>query len=357
MWCIRLILLSCLALSTSLTGSCQYDPDISKTKQRFLKFDSAHFSYNFKLPFYKIEILDYRFDTTKIGYAEKRTDTRLEIKGGLQQSFGAYLNNYFKNNLDPASSVTLLIVVKKLWLEYGATNQILHTKKIDFSSLLSYLPKNTVCLANMDVFIGSADKYQALIRVDHNFSIEQEEDKDDLSLLLMPFDSLMRSIQSTEIEMVLQKKKNFSTAEIHSGYRSRFELPGLTEQKLARGIFLTFEDFKNNKVTYPDFKWKKTKQSMDVLIKQSGEEIVFIDYWGFFDGKDLYIKPNLMPFKTVRQGNTFDLYANMRNENYNYHLNSPSNILTASKAAINVGTPSFISAYPLQVDMETGKVY
>lgn len=184
---IRLILLTCATWFIFLSGNCQYDPDISKTKQRFLKFDSAHFSDNFQSPFNRIEILDFRFDTTKIGYAEKRTDTRLEIKGGLQQSFGTYLNNYFKNNLDSASSKTLLIVVKKLWLEYGATNQILHTKKIDFSSLLSYLPKNTVCLVSMDAFIGSGGNYQALIRIDHNFSIEQEEDKADLSLLLMPF--------------------------------------------------------------------------------------------------------------------------------------------------------------------------
>jgi len=55
----------------------------------------------------------------------------------------------------------------------------------------------------------------------------------------------------------------------------------------------------------------------------------------------------------LRQGNTFDLYANMRNENYNHHLNTPSNILTMSKAAFDLGSPSFISAYPLQVDMET----
>lgn len=164
----------------------------------------------------------------------------------------------------------------------------------------------------------------------------------------------MRNIQSTDIETGLLKKKSFSIPEINSGYRSRFELPALAEQKLSRGIFLTFEDFKKNKVSYPDFKWKKTKQSMDVIIRQSGEEIVFIDYWGFFDGKDLYIKPNLTPFKAVRQGNTFDLYANMRNENYNYYMNAPSPF---GKSALLLGSPSYISAYPLQVDMETGKVY
>lgn len=348
----RLVFVAFFLQGMAITSTGQKGPDISKTKERHLKFDASFYADSIRLPFKRIEVVDYRFDTTKIGYANNRTDTRLTVQSGLQDGLNKYLNNYYKNNLDTFSSETLLIIIKKLWLQYGATNQILRSKKIYFGSIMNYLPKNTICIASIDAFIGS-ETYQALLRIDHNFYIDQNDDKDDLSLLMLPFDSLMQGLRSINIETVLPKKKNFSSQDIFLVYQARFNLPILKEEKLSRGVYLSFDDFKNKRISYPDFKWEKTKYSMDVLIKKDGQETIFIEYWGFFDGKDLYIKPNLVPFKAIRKGNSFDLYGNLRNENYNYHIttNVQLALLTADPYS------DYIAGYPLQIDMETGKVY
>lgn len=350
----RFLFLFFFTWSITCSSWCQKFPDISAAKTQFLEFDTARYTENHKIPFKKIEILDYRFDTTKVGYtAYRRTHEKLAVKGSLQSTLTAYLNNYFRDNLDSSSSRTLVIVLKKLWLQYGATNQMLRSKDIDHGSILNYMRRNTVCLANAEVFAGSGETYQALVKLSHNFTIEEADKKNNLSLLLLPFDSLIQKINSLDVEATLIQKKFFLLPDIHANYQKRFDLPMLIIRKLSRGIYVTFDDFKNNKVSYPDFMYKTSKYSADVTITQNGKEIILTEYWGFFDGKNLWAKPGLIPFKTVRQGNTFDLYGSLRGETFGYSNTTFTQIgpLTTNN------TSSFIPAHPLQIDMETGKVY
>src|SRR5215831_17584137 len=190
MKCTQITLLCIVALCSVLTSRCQKSADISQTKQHFLKFNDSFFRDSIKLPFSRIEILDFRFDTTKLGYTiSHRNDARLKVENGIQYGLADYLNKYYSRNLDPTSTRTLLIVLKKLWLQYGATNQILRSQKMDFGSPLNFVQKNSVCLVNLDVFAGHGKNYQALMRLDYNFLADPNQEQNDLKLLLSPFDS------------------------------------------------------------------------------------------------------------------------------------------------------------------------
>lgn len=344
------VVLFLAALILVAVADCQSGPDIANTKQRFLNLKPSAFANNGKIPFKRIEILDYRFDTTKVGYASNKFDSRLLIKDGVGNSLGNYLNHYFKNNLDNSSSRTLLIVLKKFWLQYGITNQLLKTKRTDFSLVSNFLPKNSICLASMDVFAETEQGYKGLTRLASTFSADEKSD--DISVLLLPFDSLMQNLVSLDLQSILAQKRNFARSEIQSNYQSRLNIP-ILNGALKRGIYLTFDDFKNNKISYPDFSYKESKHSTDVMIKENGKDVAFIDYWGFFNGHDLFIKFGLTPFKAIRQGNSFDLYADLRNENYNYPIYTQNQmaLLTLDKRY------TFLPSYPLQVDMENGELY
>src|SRR5258706_5616319 len=175
----------------------------------------------------------------------------------------------------------------------------------------------------------------------------------------MPFDSLIQKINSMDVEATLGTKKKFSTDDIKQNYQKRFEIPILSMNRVSRGIYLSFDDFKNDKPSYPRFKFKISKYSADVTVGQNGKEIILTDYWGFFDGADYYIKPGLLPFKAIRRGNTFDLFGSLQGDDHNFIIGILGNAgrLDAGTSGYVSVPQSYVPIYPLQVDMETGSVY
>lgn len=71
-----------------------------------------------ELPFSAIKILDFRQDTSKIGFTNKRTDRRSFKKLLLTQSFRneseSFYNGYYQKCFS-SNNDQLLIVVKKFW--------------------------------------------------------------------------------------------------------------------------------------------------------------------------------------------------------------------------------------------------
>ena len=76
-----------------------------------------------KLPFRNIKIIDSRYDTSKIGFdtnlsifnGKTKSFRKVSVQNGLQKALENYYNEYYKNSLTN-SSLSLLIVIKKLWL-------------------------------------------------------------------------------------------------------------------------------------------------------------------------------------------------------------------------------------------------
>lgn len=350
---IRFLFLEIFAFGIALISWGQKGTrDISLVKNYYLTLPTSEYSGKEKIPFSRIDILDYRFDTSKVGYTFRgQKDERIVIKGGIANSITNYLNDYFKPVLDSTSPRTLLIILKKLWLQYGATNQVLREKDIDTESTLNYLFTNSVCLADLEAFAVSSGFHQALIKLNHHFTI-QNTLKENISLLLfLPFDSLIKKTNSIDVETILAQKKKFSLHDIHLNYTNRFNLPVLIQPQSTRGIFLSFEDFKNNRTVFPDFIYTPHKASTDILITKNGELTSLTEYWGFFDGKELFIKPGLLPFKVVRQGKTFDLYGSFRGDRYSVATRN------GTRRNAFITNDVFVPEYPLQLDMETGKVY
>ncbi|HET6994963.1 MAG TPA: hypothetical protein VFI06_08270 [Chitinophagaceae bacterium] len=355
------VFVSCCCLATmTLVCHGQKFRDISKLKTQYLKRDVSQYEEEYKIPFKKIEVVDLRFDTSKIGYATYRepdNHTKFVAPGGLQNFLNKRLNEYFKNNLDPSSSQTLLIVVKKLWLEYESTNRTLkynstsdETQSIhpDYGSKSA--SRNTVCLADIDAFCTADSSYQAVARLTQDFKIDRANDYSDCNLLLMPFDALVTKIHSLDVAATVASRKKFSRDEIILNYRKRFDIPVLLADSLNRGIYLSFDDFKKNKPAYANFKFKTFEISTEVTIEQDGKEVPITEYWGFTDGKQLYVKPGFLPFRVLRQGNTFDFLGCIGGRNVKVY------IPTTTPINIPVST-TYMYVFPMQVDMETGKFY
>jgi len=347
----NLLLLALLLLP--VFSMAQGPRDIEKVKSQTLKYDTEQHPFIATLPFNRIEIIDYRFDTSKIGYAfynYPENHTRLVVPGGVQEFLTTRLNDSWKNNLLPGSAITLVIVLKKLWLEYESVNELVHSNNVKDESLLRAKNRNSYCLADIDVFAKTDSSYQAVLRLAYDFTSDEGGRYNDIHLLMMPFDSIINKMQSVDIAAVLTNKRKFLFNDIRMNYSKRFDIPALASDSFHRGIFLSFADFKKNKPSYPDFKYKIYELSTELTIQQDGRDMAITDYWGFYTGKDLYIKPGYLPFRVMRQGNTFDMLGAMRSKR------KEGSIQVYGGISVPISTVNTI-LYPFQVDMETGKVY
>ena len=93
----------------------------------------------------------------------------------------------------------------------------------------------------------------------------------------------------------------------------------------------------------------QTKLVDDLYIIENNKEELLTDFWGYYDGKDYYIKSGYGFYKLTRQNNSWDIYG--------------SKFITETYSRISYGAVSIKSVAPtevkkpLQLDMETGKLY
>ena len=81
----------------------------------------------------------------------------------------------------------------------------------------------------------------------------------------------------------------------------------MKEESPATGVFLTFQDFLNNKPRIAQFKFKKGKLTDELYSINNGKEELLNKYWGFSDSSSLYINIGMNAFKAIRKQNTFEV--------------------------------------------------
>lgn len=331
-----------IMLSTSVWG--QKDFEVADADFHFLTLEKNRYVGSEKIPFKRFIIKDFRFDTTKFGYLKNsRVVLEKTISGGLSE----LLNEHYKNNLDSSSEISLVIILKKLWIQRDAED-IVFKEKIRES--WTNESRTGACIADIDVFCLSQHNYYPLIKIIDNFFYHPYKANNLQDFILLPFDSLVKKYVTINPKSVIQNKKAYTWEEIKTNYLRRFELPILSADSTPKGVFLTFESFKKNETVYPDFSIKKSKLTHELYVMENGSENLLLDFWGYYDGKDHYIKSGYNFYKLARQNNTWDIYG--------------SKFITENHSQFSLGQYGTLNTINtridkkfLQLDMETGKVY
>jgi hypothetical protein len=304
-------------------------------------FEKTYYK-NTKIPFREIIVFDKRFDTSKIGYCN------INLKIQLGKSFSAILNNYFKNNLDPSSSRSLVIFIKSFWLQKGAIDNILN-KKIIQKPLAGNSDYGGSCTTELEAYSESGSNLKALFKIDTFFiNLYKNLRKNTLDeFFFLPFDSIVDKLETINIQQVLEKKTALSREQVNKYYNNRFNTAVLKDSIIKKGIFLTFEDFMRNKPVETDFKFSNGAKTDELYQINNGNETLVTKYWGFCDGKDLFIQAGFSAFKAMRQQNTFEIFGAKHISNY--HNNPQQGDIKLLSTAIDRKI--------LQVNMDTGKLY
>lgn len=321
--------------------------DLRQAKSHYLEFSGKKFSGQEKIPFKAIEVIDFRYDTTKIGYIKQSGYAKIVFPESSSASLTRILNSCYSINLKPDSEKTLIILIKSLWLQEGylemsPEDKIKHGTESNIGT----------CVADIEAFSLTDSLLQPLIKIKDVFMYAPFNFKHLEDFLLLPFDSLVRKTASMNVGEVLQNRRPMSAETVRAAAMRRYDYPILREIP-QKGVFLSFEAFKQNKPEYAEFAIKESKLTDELYIQNGNDEQLLTDYWGFFNGTDLYLKLGFSFFKMIRQNNSWDVFGS-KFVQIKYNNNG------FNSGGININSNSQRSkvvAKPLQLNMETGKPY
>ena len=307
-----------------------------------------------KLPFSSIKILDSRFDTTKIGfipafnliYNKKDVFRKIRFIGGVAKPLQEYYNDYYKNSFT-SNGFELLIVMKRFWLSG------VHTKRDKRIELTNSLENNTNLYCKWEYYLAKDGRYLPVKRIDTIIQVSENvaqyvgEEFDERRLPLFKF-ALKALIELNYFEKNVEtfdRKPTKNIEEILNYNAKRNELVVLKDSGFKKGIYLSFEEFKNNTPSIIDYKEEKTRykvfKSERYLTDLQGNLIN--DYLGYSDG-EFFRYGKFGNDKVFRIGNTFEFFVQINNTD----ANNSTPISTKEKTKV---------WFPYQIDMETGEVY
>lgn len=315
---------------------------IKDAKENFYSFEYFHYLRGPKLPFKKIIVIDKRFDTTKIGYTHDKISNKFS-KIVLQKNWSEILNEYFRNNLDTNSQQNLVIVIQTFWLQFGMPVGVRRQKNIN-EVYKDDIDRGGSIITELNVFVQSDSSFQAFFKIDGIILSLRSYSKNKIdNFFFLPFDSVAKKINSLSVSQAVLNKRKIKLDEIHTVYNNRFQIPVLNQITPEKGVFLSFQEFKENKPRYTQFGLKKGDLTDEVYIVNNGKEEILENYWGFFDNAGLYIRLGLNVFKAIRQQNTYELVG-FHNTNTYYDYQTGIAFTRKSRKIF-------------QVNMRTGKLY
>lgn len=351
-------------LFISLSSSSQKDEnniDITKFDVTSLSIPTPVQKIRISIPVSSIRIYDSRFDTTCLGIAQSVNDRLIFIQ--LKNSLTHEVKKYYDQLAEPlqpdGTDIELSCFIKKLILSNhiyvtSSEEHKLSSKKFD-------IDKKAGILFMTEFYAKRNDAYIPLCRFDTVLTGNQNIAHGGGKYLENALIAALQKAGSVNWEKISISGRKLSWQNINDYNVSRFNLPILSKP-MQKGIYRSFEDFKNNKPSSIEFSVDKNKTGDYLYVKnEKGEDILFTDLWGYCDGQDMFIFSANNYFKLHRSHNGFKIYgakdfSSKRNLRANFGLLdmvSPNSNYAKSKTA----TKYYLAKNFFQLDMESGELY
>lgn len=330
-------------------------------------FDISYYSLThpsgtkISVPVTAIEVHDARFDTLSVGIDKSFSKLQLiRLKKGLEPEIRQFYTEKTQLSANDSAQRTLHCFIKK------------------------FILSDHIYVDNPEEQRNTSRKFDATEQAGVLFVAEFYEHSSGVFIPLYRFDTTVTGLRSvtwacreyTEMalaasldklkqidwEKIRQQGKKLSRKNIDDYYSSRLALPILTVAAPARGIYLNYEDFRNNKPQPQEFTIDKGSKGDFLYIKnEKGEDRLLTDLWGYSDGKDAYIFSASNYFKLLRSGNGYNIYGakdftGKRKLRLNFgvlDLMAPNSNYAKSQTRMRY---SLKQSY-LRLDMETGELF
>jgi hypothetical protein len=339
-------------------------PSAAQWSSRNEKMSFGSFDYRFEkpdttisLPFSALLVHDIRFDTTRIGVMNTSFNGPkfIQLPGGIR-NIQDYYNGLIRTS--PGSRI-LHCFIRKLYLtdriEAGIDDSEARLRSGDFEDL-----EKSGIYFTAEFYEQEQDQYRALYRFDTLIASRLKVKRKSADYLESALKASLGKISQLDLARIHERGKVLTAQAIDSFNTARLSLPVLTAPP-AKGIFFTWEDFKQNRPSDLPFRIESDKKGNFLyLTNGKGGETLQRELWGISDGYDRYIYAAGNFFKLVRSGNGFTLYG--AKEITPIKRWNPSVLPgTGSSGGVVYGSTGK-TVYKLKkellvLDMETGKIY
>jgi len=245
------------------------------------------------LPFSRINVIDCRFDTTKIGYLYTSSSTEKSavcMQGSVESYVRSLLNKYYSD----ASSTNdkILACIRNFW--------IVDTGQYDASYVLNL---------RIEFYLNRQSCFYALYRFDSTFVLAGETESWAPLLNKMTMASTRKLYQVDQFNF--QELFCYSARQIDSFNFVSRNIPILKAGFLRKGVYLNFSQFKRNHPAYAEFEksYEHGETMIYVKAKNLTDSSSIEDAWGFCDGERLFIHFGTTFYRLFRSGDNFEFFA------------------------------------------------
>ena len=304
------------------------------------------------LPVYRVEIIDNRFDNTKIGFHPEYKKAPREIR--LTTPFSDIIKDIFTQGigLDEKADRKMIVVIQECWISYHADNRFNVLKK----TLLSELQYNIECFTALDT------NYFPLKRITGKINLVYDEEITNQHL----FDSLVHLVQ-LEVQKLKTGERETAKSLISEDkldnyiIRKKSSIP----RRYTYGVYMSYEDFLSQKaitdsidiIPYKDYNEREIVAAHVNIIKNGLVEPC-TKYWGFYNGRYLFYNTGNGYFiRLFPVGGQF-VFADLQQIALNSKKKSITSEILIGKTTYDI-IKDYGKAYHLffQLNYEDGKLY
>src|SRR5580704_8919212 len=267
-------------------------------------------------PFSHFEVIDERPDTTRIGVHgnlpmnSHEFDRQLTFPGPAALELTRYLNRYF---VHPDAPDTVVVVLRQLWL--SDTDPYFPSAHPSRPAGQGQQAEKPHIHLKTEVYARRDNRYLPLLRVDTlqatgnvTYSIAKCTYSGWEKELVAIFGELTENA-ALAVARKESSGKWINGDDIHRFNQSRFDIPILNSPELTRGVYTSFEEFRNNAPSIRDFEIK-TKNGLALYLKSGdGNSYYSHDAWGYCDGKQVFLMRDGLLQPLLRAGNSFCFYG------------------------------------------------
>ncbi len=298
------------------------------TPQKHLSLDNVH----------AFMVVDARPDTVPIGFMQKHplNHAFIELNKSVRQETENFINDYFQFSKTDSTGIVVMIL-KKMWLTDELDiieDDFLNDKKKgrgrEYTSGIKM---------KAEFYYKKEADYYPLYRYDSVFTDSFSVTVNGPYYIHDAIISSLSKLSSIDNKLSdLRNKRKLSWEEIRQHKDDDFNIPVLKDTNLRRGVYATFDEFKNNNPSEINFEVRTERMSDILYIKQpDGKEFVARDNWGYCDGHKIFIRSSVNFFTLQRVGNAFYIYGSKTlNRKHPSHLK--------------------LTLMPFQLDWDTGNL-
>ena len=242
--------------------------------------------------FSHFEVIDQRPDTGRIGLhinkgaASHARDRQLVFGRPASTEIADWLNQHFTR---PDAPYTGLIVLRTLWL--SDANYPLEDLMRDPHKQ----QERTHIRLKAEVYAGKDSNYTPVFRFDTLFYTIKS-----VYSVHSPYSNWERDLAdilgdlADSASSLTDQKQAYSRqiplTAIHQFNQSRFASPIDSNPNLTRGVYASFEEFRNNTPSIQNFEIKTDNANLLLYIRESnGKSYYSHDAWGYCDGENIFI--------------------------------------------------------------------